>query len=115
MTMLPSGAEGLVTIEEFLEFFALPFDADVIGRSRLHILQRFHDYLAKDSNPPTGDEERFRRCQSHLAQAYQDFVASTPIDERVFKVLREAVDRPQQPPATFVPVDVVIGARRPKP
>ena len=115
MTMLPSAAEGLVTIEEFLEFFAVPFDTDVIRRSRLHILQRFHDYLAKESNSPMGDEEHFRLCQSHLAQAYQDFVASTPIDERVFKVLREAADRPQQPPATFVPVDVVIGARRPKP
>jgi hypothetical protein len=37
----------LSSAEEFLDYFAIDFDARVVQVNRLHILQRFHDYLAK--------------------------------------------------------------------
>jgi nitrogenase-stabilizing/protective protein len=37
-----------------------------------------------------------------LTQAYADFVASSPLDQRVFKVLKDAVAPP--PSKTFVPL-----------
>ncbi len=51
----------------------------------------------------------FAKARETLAHAYQDFVASRPIDERVFKVLQER--DPAQPQAEeparkgFVPLD----------
>jgi hypothetical protein len=37
----------LSSAEEFLEYFDIDFDVRVVQVNRLHILQRFHDYLAK--------------------------------------------------------------------
>ena len=36
----------LSSAEEFLEYFGIDFDGRVVQVNRLHILQRFHDYLA---------------------------------------------------------------------
>lgn len=35
----------LSAAEEFLEFFAIPFEQNVVNVSRLHILKRFYQYL----------------------------------------------------------------------
>ena len=35
----------LSSAEDFLDFFAVAFDPAVVHVNRLHILQRFHDYL----------------------------------------------------------------------
>ena len=54
-TTLPAALRDLATAEEFLEFFDLPYDPAVVRVKRLHILQRFHDYLAH-ADIPEGDE-----------------------------------------------------------
>ncbi|MDR3463997.1 MAG: nitrogenase-stabilizing/protective protein NifW, partial [Beijerinckiaceae bacterium] len=41
---------------------------------------------------------------AHLAQAYEDFVTSTPIQERLFKVHKEAVEPKPEPKKAFVPL-----------
>jgi nitrogenase-stabilizing/protective protein len=38
------------------------------------------------------------RCKEFLERAYQDFLKSTPIDERLFKVHKDAV-KPAAPPS----------------
>jgi nitrogenase-stabilizing/protective protein len=67
--------------------------------NRLHILKRFYQYLHQAKGLPKGaseglaglDEvETFRRYRELLAQAYQDFVVSTPAQEKVFKVFQDA-------------------------
>jgi len=73
----------LESAEDFLDYFGVAHDPAVVGVSRLHILQRFHDYLANTCGEPTADD--YRRC---LARAYEDFVVSTPLQEKVFQVLR---------------------------
>lgn len=83
----------LESAEDFLNFFAVPFERDVVQVNRLHILQRFHDYLAREPHGNTeGDEATrtavYRRC---LGLAYDDFVRSDALGERVFRVLRQAV------------------------
>ena len=44
------------------------------------------------------------RCKAVLERAYADFVASTPLDQRVFKVLKDAVS-PKR--GAFVPLDAL--------
>ena len=81
---------ALSTAEEFLDFFGVPFDPQRVAVNRLHILQRFHDYLAAhhaDALPEADALVLYRRL---LRQAYQDFVESDPLRERVFRVLRDA-------------------------
>jgi nitrogenase-stabilizing/protective protein len=74
-----------------LHFFGLPFDERVLQVNRLHILKRFYQYLHKSDGLAAADEmEQFRRYRELLAQAYQDFVQSTPAREKVFKVFQDA-------------------------
>jgi nitrogenase-stabilizing/protective protein len=42
-----------------------------------------------------------------LAKAYTDFVASSPIEQRVFKVLKDAVKPKEEPKIPFVPLSVL--------
>jgi nitrogenase-stabilizing/protective protein len=92
--------EELEGAEEFLDYFAIAYNPAVVQVNRLHILQRFHDYLkAADDTPEdeTSLREKYARC---LQQAYQDFVDSDALTERVFKILRDN----QEPTKTFVPL-----------
>ena len=49
------------------------------------------------------EAEVTERCKAVLAQAYADFIASSPLDQRVFKVLKDAV-APPPTPKHFVPL-----------
>ena len=92
----------LESAEDFLSYFAVPFDPDLVRVCRLHILQRFHDYLARNG----GDEPGYEDYRRWLARAYEDFVVSTPLKEKVFQVLK------RQAGIATIPLDAV-GRRRP--
>jgi len=81
----------LSSAEEFLEFFGIPFDQAVVNVNRLHILKRFFQYLRKEQQLSKLDEvAMFKRYRSLLMIAYEDFVRSTPAQEKVFKVFQDA-------------------------
>ena len=93
--------EELSSAEEFLQYFGVDYDQQVVHVNRLHILQRFHDYLAQGADAIPRDEEGRRDAYAHfLTRAYEDFVASDARTEKVFKVFR--AHEPQQ---YFVPLD----------
>ena len=77
--------EELESAEDFLDFFAVPYDPAVVNVNRLHILQRFHDYLRG-----AGQKPEFETWRGLLARAYDDFVHSTPQAEGVFRVFKRA-------------------------
>lgn len=79
--------EELVSAEDFLSHFGVPFDPAVVHVSRLHILQRYHDYLAKQE---AGNAPEYQAWRKWLALAYQDFVASSAQQEKVLAVYRKA-------------------------
>jgi nitrogenase-stabilizing/protective protein len=109
--VLPPALGHLATAEEFLAFFDIPCDPHVVRVSRLHILQRFHDYLAT-AEPAEHGRSDLPAIGALLARAYGDFVRSDPLTERVFKVLKEAQERPVQPPGrAFVPLTAVTGSK----
>ena len=72
--------------EDFLDHFGIGYDAAVVHVNRLHILQRFHDYLAAQVKAGAGVEE----YRHWLVQAYDDFVESDAQTEKVFKVFQRA-------------------------
>ncbi|MBK6974284.1 MAG: nitrogenase stabilizing/protective protein NifW [Sterolibacteriaceae bacterium] len=81
----------LSAAEEFLEFFAIPFEQSVVNVSRLHILKRFYQYLRQERGLGELDEAQMFACyRGLLVRAYEDFVASTPAQEKVFKVFQDA-------------------------
>ena len=84
---LANDLADLVSAEDFLDYFDVTYERHIVQVNRLHILQRFHDYLGKlgSSSLPTHVEYR-----DSLAAAYNDFVHSDAITEKVFKVLKRA-------------------------
>ncbi len=84
--------KGLSAAEEFLEFFGVPFDKSVVNVNRLHILKRFYQYIrqAKDLPDEHNEEAMYACYRGWLVKAYEDFVKSTPAQEKVFKVFQEA-------------------------
>lgn len=109
---LPEDLRDLETAEEFLEHFAIPYDPQVVRVSRLHILQRFHDYLAQADDVDEG--ERSAAIKALMLRAYEDFVRSDPLTERVFKVLKDAQKKPSAPAGrVFVPLSAVDGGQAP--
>ncbi|MCK8784997.1 nitrogenase stabilizing/protective protein NifW [Roseomonas sp. NAR14] len=93
--------------EDFFALLDLPYDRQVVDVARLHILRRMRDYLRDTALEAMPEEQVRSTLRERLARAHADFVASTPIEQRVFKVLKEAV-RPAG--RAFVPLsDVTIG------
>jgi len=83
--------EELESAEDFLHYFELPYDPSIVHVNRLHILQRFHDYLDQGKAQLPDDEDALRAIYKQLlARAYQDFVGSDAKTEKVFKVFKMA-------------------------
>lgn len=91
MTSLTERLKALSSAEDFFTFFGVPFEEPVLRVNRLHILKRYHQYLHTGTLPPVADEVgQLRHHRQLLGQAYQDFVTSTPAQEKVFKVFQAA-------------------------
>lgn len=97
--------EELSSAEDFLEFFDIEFDKSVVQVNRLHIMQRYHDYLSKAGEPDDSmsEDEVKDVYKSLLQQAYQDFVESDALTEKVFRVFHM-----KGPQSTFVPLDQIL-------
>jgi len=98
---LDEAMEELASAEDFLNYFGIAYEPAVVQVNRLHILQRFHNYLAKAS---LSEEESVRRVvyTTLLTQAYQDFVKSDALTEKVFKVFHM-----HEPQVKFVPISSI--------
>lgn len=101
MMSLEEELEELESAEDFLQYFGLDYDQKVVHVNRLHILQRFHDYLAQ-SNAEIPHDETLKKevYNKFLQQAYQDFVESDAQTEKVFKVFKAG-----EPQTGFVSLD----------
>lgn len=77
--------QELESAEEFLDYFNIDYDPKIVHVNRLHILQRFHDYLAK---APQDGSLPFEQYAELLKQAYTDFTHSDAVTEKVFKVFK---------------------------
>ena len=80
----------LSAAEDFLQFFGVPHDMAVVNVSRLHILKRYYQYIRQETKLPEDNEQALYQCyRGLLVKAYEDFVSSTPAQEKVFKVFQD--------------------------
>lgn len=105
---------GLSAAEEFFRYLNVPYDMQVVQVARLHILRRMGQYIRGSEVEGVfdglSDDEVRGLCAEHLTQAYDDFVKSSPIAERIFKVHKEAVEQKAGPSKPFVPLATLGGA-----
>jgi nitrogenase-stabilizing/protective protein len=86
--------------EDFFALLGVDYDPKHVNVVRLHILRRMGQYLVSEEFAGMSDADVTQRCKAVLEQAYADFLASSPLDQRVFKVLKDAVAPPK--PQNFV-------------
>jgi nitrogenase-stabilizing/protective protein len=91
MSNLLDRLRSLSAAEEFFETLNVAYDPQVLQVARLHILRRMGQYLSEESLSALTDDAAEEVCRATLARAYTEFVASSPLQERVFKVLKDAV------------------------
>ncbi len=91
MSALLARLAALSSAEEFLGFFAIGYDERVVHVNRLHILQRWRQYLQREPGLGALDEARLHeRYRDLLQRAHDDFLASSAAREKVFKVFQDA-------------------------
>lgn len=93
----------LSSAEEFFAGLGVPYEPAVLAVARMHILKRMGEYLGGDDLDGLPDRVVIARARSCLERAYQDFVTSSPLKQRVFKVLKQAAV--PKGGAAFVPLD----------
>ncbi|MGB5830880.1 MAG: nitrogenase-stabilizing/protective protein NifW [Thiohalocapsa sp.] len=102
--------DELESAEDFLSYFGIQFEPAVVQVNRLHILQRFHDYLAGVPKEPDSADARFTLHADLLRGAYSDFVESDARTEKVFRVFHM-----HEPPHAEIRLDDLLGQLPPKP
>jgi nitrogenase-stabilizing/protective protein len=96
----------LSAAEELFTYLDVPYEAEVLNVSRLHILRKMGNLLRaapSADGADAADEEAVRATfKAHLEQAYAELCEKGPLEQRLFKVHQDAV-RPKTPkPAPFV-------------
>lgn len=77
--------------EEYLEFFGLPYDPQIVNVNRLHILRKFSQ-LMQAEDKSQGEAELLGAYRQDLQNAYSLFVTSSSVEQKLFKVFQ---DRPK--------------------
>lgn len=96
--------DELSSAEDIFTYLLLPYEAEVLNVSRLHIMKRFGAYLREAQFTDLDQDAVFLECRNILKRAYGDFCESTPMREKVFKVFR---DEEEKIKARFVGVDAL--------
>lgn len=96
--------QTLSSAEDFFKLLDVPYDIEKVNVVRMHIMKRMGQYLASEDFEGVPDDDVKERCKATLERAYEDFQKSDPLKERVFKVLKEAVQEKKAPaPPPVVP------------
>ena len=90
MSEIKQALGKLSSAEEFLNFLEVEYDQRVVNVNRLHILKRFNQYMARHNFIGTNDAAIKAEYKVLLQRAYDDFVNSDAVTEKVFKVFQDA-------------------------
>lgn len=81
----------LVDAEQYFEFFELPYDPQILNVNRLHILQKFSNFIRNAGLEATelSEPEILEHYCAALQQAYALFLTSNSLEQKLFKVFNE--------------------------
>jgi nitrogenase-stabilizing/protective protein len=93
MTSVQIAFNRLKKAEEYLKLFGITYEPEIVNVNCLHILKKFSELMAQIDEDADGldNEQVFNQYRDALQSAYQLFLASSPLEEKLFKVFR---DRP---------------------
>ncbi len=101
MTAWLDQLQRLSAAEDFFEALGVGYDPAVLRVVRLHVLQRFNTYMQQAEGLAAMDEASGKAlCAGLLTRAYEDFLHSTPVQEKVFKVFKDQ----DAPRPDFIPI-----------
>ncbi|NEP44536.1 MAG: nitrogenase-stabilizing/protective protein NifW [Okeania sp. SIO2H7] len=93
ITMSKSLADfkSLVDAEEYFQFFELVYDQKFVNVNRLHILKQFSLLIEEIDKvfPDLNEAERLEKYKQALAEAYEVFKSSSPLETKLFKVFHD--------------------------
>lgn len=95
----------LSAAEDFFVYFLLPFEQEIVSVNRLHVMKRMGQYMSEFDVETMSEDEIFLAGRTALKRAYADFLASTPLEEKVFKVFTDQEKALQD---SFVNIDVTL-------
>lgn len=97
--------KSLNAAEEFFEALEVAYDPKIVAVSRLHILKRMGQHIASLDEMNGDDGAILGACRAALSAAYAEFEARSPIETRLFKVLKDRdPSAPFKPGQGFVPL-----------
>ncbi len=81
----------LVNAEDYFKFFGIEYDQKIVSVNRLHILQKFSEYIKgiDSDNSELKESEILSKYSEALQNAYQLFIESTPQEQKLFKVFHQ--------------------------
>ncbi|MCS6813152.1 MAG: nitrogenase-stabilizing/protective protein NifW [Cyanobacteria bacterium] len=81
--------QQLVNAEDYLNFFELAYDPQVVNVNRLHILQKFSTLIKDIDVASASESDVLAQYKAALEQAYTTFTIASAQDEKLFKVFKE--------------------------
>lgn len=89
----------LSSAEDFFEVLGVRFEPERLAVCRLHVLRRMGEMLAGDDLEGLPDTVAAARARSMLERAYREMAGASPLEARLFKVLKDRdPNRPATPP-----------------
>lgn len=100
----------LSSAEDFFNTLGVRFDPERLAVCRLHVLKRMGEMLAGDDLEDLPDSIAAARARSMLESSYREFSGASPLEKRLFKVLRDRdPSKPAAPPLRpFVPLSTAL-------
>jgi len=96
----------LSAAEDFFAALDVAYEPERLRVIRLHVLRRMGDYLRQQDFAGQDDAAVRETCRQFLSRAYDDLIQSGPLEQRVFKVLKDAVKPAEPAPRrNFVPLE----------
>jgi len=103
-----SELKGMSSAEDIFQYLGVEYDPQVLNVSRLHILRLMGQLLRAEGAEQVDEDDVRSRYRTHLEQAYAELIRKGPLEQRLFKVHKDAVKpKSDGPKPAFVPLSAL--------
>ena len=104
----------LGSAEEILAYFRIPFDQRVVDVYRMRILKEASSFLNRLGPDGTDEDELYAQFRAFLTAVYQEIAEQKDAVPPPAEDAKRDYAAPLRSSSAFVPLDAVIGIKRPK-